>query len=170
MLITALASYSELFGQDKFLPGYIVTNENDTIYGQVLNGIDSELAFGISFTDTIPNSKITKYQVSELTGFGFSNGRRFDRVNIINENDSLSSVFAKKVLTGEIDMWVWRKSGRNPDIFLRNNGNGRVAHLFKGEDTIISENGKDYKKKNVEYIGRFHKIHPRLPDYASHDR
>lgn len=153
LLIISFASCNEIFGQENFQSGFVITNEKDTIYGQILNRIDAKLALEISFIDDIPESKVLKYTVSDLIGFAFDNGRTFERVYIENATDSLSSVFAKKILTGRIDMLIWRHSKGPNDIFLRNNNDGKFVHITKPTDKIISKDGNEYKQKDLKFVG-----------------
>jgi hypothetical protein len=48
LLVCLLVFCNDSFGQEKFVKGHIITNEKDTIQGQILNKIDSKLAFEVS--------------------------------------------------------------------------------------------------------------------------
>jgi hypothetical protein len=153
-LLSLLVVCNESFGQEKFTQAYIITNEHDTIQGEILNKIDSKLAFEVLFKDEAPDSEVKTYFVSDLVGFKFNNGRTFERINFSSNKQDTISVFAKKTLTGKIDMWIWRHSKNELDIFLENNSNQIFAHLTKPDDKTISEDGRKYVQHDYKVIGQ----------------
>jgi hypothetical protein len=152
-LVCFLIVFTATFGQEQFKNGYIITNEKDTLHGQILSEIDSKLAFKISFRDEASGSEVTSYLVSDLVGFGFNNGRTFERITLRKPESDTTSVFVKKVLTGKIDLWIWRNSNDEPDILLKNNSNQKFVHLTKVDDRPTTEDGKKYTQPNYKFIG-----------------
>jgi len=141
-----------VFAQEKFDNAYIVTNENDTLYGQILNGMDAYLASSIFFKNNELNNVIRSYAVSDLIGFKFQNGRTFERIDFKTTNFD-TTVFAKKIVTGKYNLWVWRHSNRKTDFFLKNNTNQKIVHLTKPEDKTIYVDGKEYTQQDNRFIG-----------------
>lgn len=124
------------FGQESFEAGYIIDRERDTINGFILKGTDEDLARSITFKKT-GNSSPVMYNAKSLRGFSFENGRAFQSHSIPGKRkgDSLY-VFAKNLIEGKIDLFVWRSPQRyKPDFFLRNNETGRITHLRRPEKT-----------------------------------
>lgn len=142
-----------LIGQNDFLPGYIVKNNNDTITGYIESKTDTELIHSINFKSNPSESDFTTFESSELSEFRFNNGRNFKRFKIADGTQDSSYVFAKKKLGGKIDMWILRKKRINPDILLRNNDNLKFAHIKKDEEQIIKEKGKNYSFDKAKYFG-----------------
>ena len=60
--------------------GYVVTLENDTIHGYIVDRIDARLSKGIEFSTDAGSAK-TSYLPSNLKAFGFNNGRYFRQVS-----------------------------------------------------------------------------------------
>lgn len=146
-----------LYSQDKYDPGYVVTTKKDTINGFIMNKIDYELAYKISFKRNLLDKTIIEYAPSELLGFRFNSGRAFERKRITNNKlaantkDSLY-IFAKNIIKGKIDLFVWRhKNNNSKDFFIINNSSKRQAQLFKSKPSIVKVEGKTYSKKNNRY-------------------
>ncbi|MGM0582133.1 MAG: hypothetical protein ACQETL_15745 [Bacteroidota bacterium] len=140
------------FGQEKFAEAYIITNQKDTIQGQILNKPDSDLAFEISFKAKGSDSEVESFNISDLVGFRFSNGRTFERINFNKTKLDTTAVFAKKVLTGKFDLWIWRNSNKEPDIFIKNNSNQKITQLSKAEDKHILKDGRKYIQHDHNFI------------------
>lgn len=148
---------ANLFTQTIYNSGFIITVQEDTIDGYILNNIDSEMAYKINFKEDSLNSRSETYTTSDLLGFSFDNGRTFDRFSI-NESDGFSKdslyVFAKSVLKGKIDYWVWRHPQKKSDIFLVNNSTNKTVHLTKPQKDIKSgKDGHTYIKKDLKHMG-----------------
>ncbi len=140
------------FGQREFKDGYIITNEKDTVSGMILSRMDAFLTSGIQFKELKNDTLTESYAVTDLIGFRFKNGRTFERINY--ESDKLdTSVFAKRVVTGKYDLWVWRHSPRKTDFFLKNNINQKVAHLTQPERKTLYLEGKEYTQNDYRFIG-----------------
>lgn len=158
LLVLVIILCQSLYSQNTFDSGYIITYKKDTIHGFILSGMDSELANKVSFKSTLNDDTIIIYSADDLAGFGFNSGRFFERKKIENINhpskDS-SFVFAKRIVKGKIDLFVWRhKKHNSTDFFIRNNSSKREAHLSKTEDTQIKRDGKVFSQKDSKYINK----------------
>ena len=157
-LITLPALLTESFGQDIYRTGYIITIQNDTIHGQILSKVDSELASEISFKSSPSATESRTYTTSDLIGFRFDNDRTFERLTFADSNTDSTSVFAKRVLKGRVDLWIMRQSGNDADFFLKNNTNQKVAHLRKEENKTFTRDGKKYVQDNLSHVGLIHYV------------
>src|SRR5690242_11563260 len=88
-----------------FSPGFIVTPEGDTLKGFLLDRTDAELASGVTFKTTKPQTDAVNYLPPKLTSFGFDNGRIFKRFSVPTTNGDSILVFAKKNLEGKISLY-----------------------------------------------------------------
>lgn len=153
LLIILTCQY--LNAQSDYKAGYIITTNKDTINGFILNKIDSELANKINFKKNSSEITTTEYTTSELLGFGFGSGRLFKRMRINSKNlttQDTTFVFAKRIVEGKIDLYVWRhKKHNSKDLFIVNNQSERQAHLTKPKKTEIKSDGKTYSKKDNKY-------------------
>lgn len=155
LLILIILLGHSLYSQDKYNSGYVLTTKKDTINGFILNKIDSELAYKISFKRNLLDETNIEYNPNELLSFSFSSGRVFERKKIMNDNqtpkDSLY-IFAKRIVKGKIDLFVWRhKKNSSKDFFITNNNSKREAQLIKPKKNEIKLDGKSYSKKDSKY-------------------
>lgn len=153
ILILLLGQY--LYAQKTYDSGYILTTANDTIKGFILNEMDSELAYKINFKQNLSDTSFIEYSTSELSSFGFSSGRIFGRMKVATNNKTVndsSYVFAKRIVEGKINLYVWRHEGINSkDFFVVNNKSKRKAQLTKPKKSEIKKDGKTYSKKDSRY-------------------
>lgn len=153
IVIILLGQY--LYAQSNYNSGYIITTKNDTINGFILSKIDSELAYKINFKKKLSDKTIAEYNTRQLLSFGFSSGRIFKRMRVTTNNKATkdsSYVFAKRIVEGKIDLYVWRhKQINSKDFFILNNKSERKAQLTKPEKKEIKLDGKTFSKKIDRY-------------------
>lgn len=155
ILVMIFFAVSPLLAQN-FEPGYIITSENDTLRGSIKDETDANLSSKIFFKNE--EGIVKKYGPGDLLGFGFSNGRTFEKQAITSltpEGTDSIFVFAKNLIRGKIDLFVLRFPHRfKPDIFLSNNSTNKTVHLSKPEKReIIGKDGKKYTGMDYRYAG-----------------
>ena len=69
----------------KPIKGFIVTLENDTLQGFIIDRIDAKLSSGVEFSKEV-NGEKKSYLPSALKGFGFHNGRVFKKVTYTDKS------------------------------------------------------------------------------------
>lgn len=83
------------FAQNNFKNGYIITLENDTIHGQIKNGLNSKRFKSLLFH----NGSIEKeFFPEQILGFGFENGKHFTTQIIANQ-------FVEALVAGKISLY-----------------------------------------------------------------
>ncbi|UJH92259.1 hypothetical protein LZ575_06800 [Antarcticibacterium sp. 1MA-6-2] len=132
-------------------PGYIVHTDQDTIHGYILNAPDSEYSNGVNFRID-PQSMDEFFEPGDIQAFGFSNGRTFStRVIPGNRNKPAKPVFAKNLVKGKIDLYIWNHPQRyKPDFFVVNTTTGEEVHLKRPE--INPADRKQRKVRRPEKI------------------
>jgi hypothetical protein len=131
------------------LPGYVVTNDQDTLRGYLMYEIDADLASSVTFVED--QGTTTSFSTSDLLGFGFNSGRTFERKRVPGASADASWVFAKKYVSGKINMWIWRKKG-HPGIVLENRASDRTTFLSGPDPTAIASiDGSKYSTDHVKY-------------------
>lgn len=130
-LILSLVAVSNMVAQYSFEPGYIITQNNDTIQGFILEKTDAELAGKIQFKAD-KNAVVKTYRPDELAGFGFDHGRAFQQIPAVISTDDTLYVFGKRIIEGKIDLFVLRHAHQTkPDIFLYNNLTDNIIPFIK---------------------------------------
>lgn len=155
---------SVIVAQEKFEPAYVVDLKMDTIKGFIKEETDAQLAKRISFKKNLEASA-KEYTANELLGFGFDSGRIFKRHRIYAAGNE-RYIFAKRILKGKTDLFVWRKKGKaKPDFFVTNTQINKTVHLnAPSKKEITSEEGKKYSVKNKQYLELLNQIKTDLKD------
>lgn len=138
-----------LNGQN-FKSGYVVTREQDTLYGQLEDALDVDLTDSVKFREADKNMLIT-LKPSAISAFAFDSGRTFRSVNPRNHE----RVFAKQVESGTIDVLIWqKKNDPHPDMFLVNRKREETVQLTRPKKRrITTEDGKEYTHEDKNYLG-----------------
>ncbi|MDO3694846.1 outer membrane beta-barrel protein [Wenyingzhuangia sp. chi5] len=86
------------FAQNSFKDGYIITTENDTIYGQIKDRLDTNNYISCLFKK---NQQIKEYYPSEIKEFGYNNYKVFKSRIVIDE-------FAELLVQGNTNLYKSR--------------------------------------------------------------
>ena len=91
--------------QDKFVKGYYVTNNGDTVHGMLeYRGVYRK---DVNFSAS-PKGTVQKLTPKEVAAFGFDSGSTYVRYNHpTKENLDEDSIFVKPILRGEIDVYSY---------------------------------------------------------------
>jgi hypothetical protein len=129
--------------------GYIVMLNKDTIHGLILDKTDTDLRELVFFKKNAADS-LKSFSSTQLLGFGFENGRIFEKfAYIINKQDTIR-VFAKRLIKGKIDAFELKPlKGGDPMFFLVNNSTGRKVQLEPPVQEVVTD--KSGKQVVVEY-------------------
>jgi hypothetical protein len=149
--------------QNNFKPGYIITLEKDTVRGFVSESTDMELGLKMEFKKEVKDTESKVYVPKEIAGFGFNYGRNFERKIIVNSKENMHDsiyVFAKTLVKGKIDLWVWRKKKHDvPELFLLNNESHQTAHLTKGPSKEVKwKDGRTFLQDDLMYVSLLNNI------------
>ncbi|SFN70360.1 hypothetical protein [Salegentibacter flavus] len=137
----------------------MVDLKSDTLRGFIKEGSDARLAKSFTFKTSLKASAFKVYTPEELVGFGFENGRNFktQKSDLINYP---GFVFAKRLIKGKTDLYVWRKKSQaKPDMFITNNEIDKTVHLINpSKKNVTSEDGKKFSRKDRKYLGLLYSI------------
>lgn len=163
LLVLAILLSVNVSAQKNFKPGYIVTLQKDTVQGFILEGTDVELGLKMQFKKEQADSDAQTYTAGELLGFGFNYGRAFEQKLIVNSKENTRDsvyVFAKNIVKGKINVWVWRKEKKDvPALFLLNNESHQAVHLTQSPGKEIKrKDGRTYMGEDMRYVGLLNHI------------
>lgn len=152
---------TNLYAQSDFRDGYIVKNDNDTLYGL------------IDYRGNIANSKKCIYKESvnaekqvfspgDLKAYRFTDGKYYvsKAIELGKANDL---VFLEYLINGIVDIYYYRDL--NTDHYLIDKGDGVLLELKNDEREVIV-NGETYLKNSNEYIGRLKYIFMESPSVS----
>ncbi len=97
--------FSRAFAQDKFGPGFYVTNTSDTVRGYI--EFKGDYDQGFEFRSQLKSSS-QSLSMDRVKSFGFTSGNGYDRVENINTKDLPSTpIVVKVVVSGEVNLVMY---------------------------------------------------------------
>lgn len=148
------------FAQNSFKPGYVVTNNADTVKGYIEEGNENGISEKFVFKKDPTDKASQKYTPADAAGFGFYGGNRFIRVTIDNPVEKQpNTVFAKALLKGYNQLFTYVKTDRRYfiiktkedstyllyDDYYTYSGSEILAGNFKNALMLISKNCANLK-------------------------
>lgn len=139
-----------LNAQTDFLPGFYITNQFDTIYGEIDNRGD------------IRNSQICTYRSSEETEsvafkpgeiieYRFLGGGKYYISKEVNINEELRLVYLEFLVNGISNLYYYR--GEGSDRYFIESEDGHFTQLTNNM-IEFSIDGVDYARKSKLYVGQ----------------
>lgn len=149
--IFILISFFEMFAQEEYRAGQLITKSNDTLQGFILYETDANISENIKFKNEL-DQEAQSYRPEDLESLLFENGRIFKSINI---SEFKASKMLKRVLQGKVDVYVNRvKNQSKPNFYLVNNKTGKTAFLLSPKSELISDNNKSFNYKDKRFLGQ----------------
>jgi hypothetical protein len=143
LLILPLVS----FCQEDFRPGYIITNNSDTIHGLINLKSNLQNSMYCEFRNT-DNSAVTRYSPKEISGYRIDNNK-FYITREVSLADEKEIVFLEYLIDGIVDLFYLKtKTGDN--YYIEKNG---IMHQLSNDEKQVVINNVIYEKNSNEYIG-----------------
>ena len=140
LLLSIFQSYS----QSHFLPGYIVTNQLDTIQGLI--DFRSEERMGDLCTFKQKGEKKKVYTPRDIAAYRFNNGQYY-----ISSEYKGKELFLEVLVTGELNIFYY-KENHFPHYFFRV-GNGPITKLIYFEKKVyVNSQGKTGDGINYQVV------------------
>ena len=137
ILFFSIFVFSGALAQDKFGPGFYVTNTADTVRGYI--EYKSDYDQGLEFRPQLKSSS-QSLPMDQVKSFGFTSGNTYDRVEYKNTKDLPSTpIFVKVVVRGEVNLFMY--GGR---YFIGSDQRGRFA-LVQEKTASTSQALKNYQ-------------------------
>lgn len=122
-----------VYCQTNFRPGFIITNDKDTIHGKVDYRRDTRMCKVCTFKE---KGSSKRYLPGEIIGYKFENGRYFETANVDGKTK-----FLEILIDGEVSIYYF--SDKDRSIYYFKKGNGVLTELKYFERTVhFDENGK----------------------------
>ena len=137
-----------IYGQTEFINGYIIKNNNDTIYGLIGNrGGIGNCKTCLFKEDAV--SDVTEFTPDEIKAYRFIHGKYYVSTQL--ETDELScSCFLEFLINGIVDIYYYAdQSGWH---YFIDKGDGIFLEL-KNDKKVITINNTEYINESKEYIG-----------------
>lgn len=153
-LIIATLLLKEYTKAQELKKGYIVKSDHEKIQGYLEERTDDELMSKVIFSAGLKAERIA-YNANELISFGFDYGRTFESflLKVWNGKDSIeTSVFAKRIWTGKIEMYTIQYDNNIVEYILKNNLTNEWVLLKRPVDETRTENGHTIVKRDLRYL------------------
>lgn len=136
------------FSQFDYRKGYIVQNNNDTIYGYIDYKGNKSNAKICNFKNSQISEK-QEFDPSEITSYKFNNGKYYV-AKTLTDGTQTKSLFLEYLINGIIDIYYYRDG--QGEHYMAENQEGKLLEL-KNEQTVIVIDHKAYNKNSKEYVG-----------------
>ncbi|MFA8300133.1 MAG: hypothetical protein ACEPOV_08225 [Hyphomicrobiales bacterium] len=144
LLILLLLKVSFSFSQERFLEGYVIKNNHDTIHGYIEDESDLYMKEHCNFKKDI-QSNMVKYSPEDVRSFRIKDSKFYTRKEI---NDQL--IFLEYLVKGQINIYYYQdKVGDH--YFIQNDTSQLVELPYK--EYITWHKKRDYQNNSKRHIG-----------------
>jgi hypothetical protein len=126
--------------------GYIITHENDTIYGKIEYLPDAKYRTSLIFYDK--DGRECRFSPTDIKAFYLENDNRYFESREISTNDTKETLFLRCLVKGEVSLFMLR--GKNETRFFAESENKFVELLNTEIEKEI--NGIVYSTYKYEYV------------------
>ena len=148
LFLLLLLYLSDLQGQTLFRPGYVITNENDTLHGLIDYRGDTRNAKRCDFKVDL-NSTVQEFTPQTIKGYRFIDGKYYVSRSI-KANDKEVQLFLEYLVNGISDLYFYADITQNH--YFIEKSDGQLIELTN-EIRTISVEGKDYIRDTKNFVG-----------------
>lgn len=130
------------YSQSDFRDGYIITNENDTIYGKIDYNAGSKNFHSCVFKKDL---KAVSYTPKEIKGYRFNGDKAFQS-KVIDINNEGVTVFSEVIVKGRASLYKYM------DSFFIEKGDS-VFHKLYSQKKEVEANGKTFIQQTNTHRG-----------------
>ena len=146
LLVGLLLIFSKISNaQADFRAGYIITNLNDTLYGDIDYRGDILMGKLCKFKT---NGNIVDYFPSEIAAYRFTDDGKY----FVSKELNGSKIFLQFLMKGQINLYSFRGDDGNTHFFLEKE-DMPLSELIYGEDIIVHEGGKMFMYRTKTHMG-----------------
>lgn len=143
-----LLCLNNLQGQTNFIPGFIITNENDTLHGLIDYRGDSRNCKRCDFKENI-KSPTREFLPFSIHGYRFNDSKFYVSKNIMLQGKQVP-VFLEFMVNGISDLYYYY-DGAYPHYFIEK-ADGQFFELTE-EVRHFNQDGNDYSTRIKQYVG-----------------
>jgi len=145
-----LLSLHDLNGQTNFRPGYLITNDNDTLHGLIDYRSDIRNSKKCDFKER-QGSAVKEYLPFSIKGYRFTDSKFYiSKCVKIKDKDAEIQVFLEFLINGISDLY-YLNNGSNSYYFIEK-ADGELFELNIEQKNIKIDN-EEYTLKTLKYIG-----------------
>jgi len=148
LFLLILCSLNDLKGQTDFRPGYVITNDKDTLHGLIDYRSDSRNSKKCDFKPE-QNSTVQEFLPGSINGYRFTDGKFYVSKTITSDGLEMQ-LFLEFLVNGISDLYYYT-NGTNSYYFIEK-ADGQLLEL-KIEQRQVNIDGEDFTYKSLKYIG-----------------
>lgn len=133
---------SHLFSQSEFVPGYIQTTKNDTIFGLIDYQMDDSNAKECRFRKTM-DDEVEVYYPMQIYGYRFIGSKNYISRQIITRGVE-KTLFLEYLVEGVVDLYFYRNV--NDDHYLLGKQNSPIKEISIADEPVFV-NGVPYERR-----------------------
>jgi hypothetical protein len=124
VLLLSILCLQQAFPQTDYRKGYVLTQSNDTVYGEIAYGLGQQVHNFCRFRD---KSITTLYYPSEIAGYGYKNDKSFT-------SQIVEKYFVEILVEGELSLYMLEG-----DIYIKKGENiHKLEPYFRKPDVTLS--------------------------------
>ncbi len=149
MSLLFLLSATTIYAQINLRPGYIITNLNDTVQGQIDFRTDER---NTTVCDFYPagSSQKESYKPGDIYAYRFTDDGKFYVTRKVTIDDSPQTVFLEYLIKGVVSLYYYRGE---TDRFFFENEEGQMVEAIENIQKIDTQSGHDVIRTNKQYVG-----------------
>lgn len=145
-----LLLFGQLYGQKNYLPGYIISNENDTTYGLIEYGVSRTFNHNICRFKNDEENKPNEYLPGEIKAYRFSDNRYYISKEMPVKDSVKEVVFVEILVDGIVNLYYYVEDFEG--IYYIEKENGEISQLSNESKRIMKE-GKEYETNSMKHVG-----------------
>ncbi len=125
--------------QNNYRHGYIITNDNDTVYGWIDFRTDQQNFLRCSFKSSLDEVSVQTYLPSQIAGYRFiEEGKFYVSRTIHLENVTFNQVFLEFLLQGNKNLYYYNDEKSLVEYYLFEDESGNMIPISKKPDELLA--------------------------------
>jgi hypothetical protein len=163
MIIAHCMLISSVFAQQNIEQGYIITIQEDTIYGEIINNTYSTNATQCKFRPSDSKS-FTIYYPGDIYGYRFTAGKYYVSKSITSDS-VVKKLFLEFLIDGELDIYFYQDKGKI-NHYYASRDSLRLLELEYSVN-IVNIDGEIFEKEIMKYVGVLNALTSDYPEFQN---
>ena len=154
LLLLMVGSFGMADAQLNFVDGYIITNENDTLYGKIKSTTPAQRSSNITFMEDGERERL-KYKPFQIKGYYIENQAYESKIYDIDPALPYGyAVFMERINQGAVKVYYYWNTDKErgfTQTFLENDG-----------DYLVEVNPLQFKRQMVQYFEEYPRLQNKI--------
>jgi len=152
-----------LKAQTDFQPGYYITYQSDTVFGEIDKRSDMRNCRICTFRLAV-GGEIISIEPGDISAYRFSGGGKYYISKEVNIQDTAQTVFLEYLVNGISNLYYYR--GQGMERYFIESEDGRITEL-SNDIFKFNVDGVDYKRTTNLYVGQMRASFEDCPEIQS---